>query len=218
MKRTRVKRPYDAPARRAAAGETRAAILRSAERLFLKRGYAATNVADIARAARVAIDTVYASVGTKQALLRTLIETAISGTQQAVPAEQRDYVRAIRAEPDARRKIAIYAQAVRRIHERLAPLVRLLKHAAPGDKALAAIWRSIADRRAANMRRFVADLDGTGALRPDVDRDEAADVIWATNAPEFYLLLVGERGWPPAKFEVWLVRTWIRLLLRDQEA
>jgi hypothetical protein len=163
----------------------------------------------------VAIDTVYASVGTKQIVLRTLIEAAISGTGRAVPAEERDYVQAIRAEPDARGKLTIYAQALGRIHERLAPLIRALKDAAPADDALAALWKTIADRRAANMRLFAADLAATGQLRANVDLDEAADVIWATNAPEFYLLLVGERGWSPDKFEAWLVRAWTRLLLRS---
>lgn len=215
MPRHRVKRPYDASRRRAAAERNRAAILRAAQRLFIARGYAATTVADVARAAKVAVDTVYASIGTKPALFRTLLEAAISGTGRAVPAEERDYVRAIRAEPDARNKLTIYAQALRRIQERLAPLTRVLKDAAPGDKGLRRLWKTIADRRAANMLRFATDLAATGQLRTEVDVQQAADLIWATNAPEFYLLLVGERAWSPASFEAWLARAWIRLLLDD---
>ena len=53
----------------------------------------------------------------------------------------------------------------------------------------------------------------TGQLRPGLDVDEIADVIWATNATEFYLLLVGDRGWTPERFEAWLAASWIRLLL-----
>ncbi len=67
------------------------------------------------------------------------------------------------------------------------------------------------------MRRFATELAATGQLRSDVDIDEAADVIWATNAPELYVLLVEERGWSPEKFEAWLARAWITLLLRDDE-
>ena len=66
------------------------------------------------------------------------------------------------------------------------------------------------------MRLFAADLDGTKQLRADVTVDEAADVIWATNAPEFYLLLVGDRGWSPERFEAWLAAAWARLLLVEQ--
>lgn len=54
-------------------------------------------------------------------------------------------------------------------------------------------------RRAANMRRFVADLAAVATLR--VDPGEAADIVWATNAPEFYQLLVGQRGWSPERYE-----------------
>ena len=52
----------------------------------------------IAKRAGVALDTVYATVGRKPTLFRLLVEGAISGTAQPIPAEQRDYVRAIRAE------------------------------------------------------------------------------------------------------------------------
>jgi len=107
-----VKRRYDATRRRQSAARTRAAILDAARELFAERGYAATPMAAIAERAGVALDTVYASVGRKPALARLLIETAISGTDQAVPAEQRDYVRAVRAAPDAETKIAIYAAAI----------------------------------------------------------------------------------------------------------
>jgi hypothetical protein len=52
------------------AAVTRNAALASARELFVSKGYAATTVADIARHARVAVDTVYATVGRKPALLR----------------------------------------------------------------------------------------------------------------------------------------------------
>ncbi len=215
MKRRPVKRPYDASGRQQAAERRRASILEAARRLFIAQGYAGTTMADVAREAEIALDTIYASIGTKQVLFQTLMEAAISGTDHAVPAEERDYVRAIHAEPDARRKLALYARALRPIYERLAPLTLVLKEAATADEELARLWKGIADRRAANMRRFAAELAATHQLRSDVDVDEAGDVLWATNAPEVYLLLVGDRGWSPAKFEAWLARTWIRLLLRE---
>jgi len=48
-----------------------------------------------------------------------------------------------------------------------------------------------------------------------ISREEAADVIWATNSPEFYVLLVHERGWDPDHYAHWLADAWRRLLLRD---
>src|SRR5260370_14114495 len=119
----RVKRRYDATKRRAAAARTRQAILDAALELFTMRGYSATSMAAIAARADVALDTVYASVGRKPELARLLIETAISGSAQAVPADARDYVQAIRAAADAETKIEIYASAMRRIAGRRAPVL-----------------------------------------------------------------------------------------------
>lgn len=213
MARSRVKRPYDASHRRLAAELTRVRILEAARTLFLQRGYSATTMTGIAREAAVSLDTVYASLGPKDLVFRLLIETAISGTDQAVPAEERDYVRAIREEPTAAGKIALYAAALTRIQARLAPLMQLLKEASAGEPQLRGLWEGISQRRAANMRLFVADLAGTGALDPSLDQEEAADVIWATGAPEMYLLLVQERGWTDARYRAWLSRSWGRWVL-----
>jgi AcrR family transcriptional regulator len=206
-----VKRRYDATKRREAAARTRQAILDAALELFTLQGYTGTSMAAVAARADVALDTIYASVGRKPELARLLIETAISGSTQAVPADERDYVQAIRAAPDAEIKIEIYASAMRMIAGRLAPVLGMIQQAAGAEPDLTSLWREISDRRAANMRRFAADLAAGGALR--VDLDEAADIIWATNAPELYQLLVGQRGWSPDRYERFLADTWRRLLL-----
>jgi len=208
-----VKRRYDATRRRQAADRTRAAILDAARTLFTERGYAATPMTAIADRAGVAVDTVYASAGRKPELARLLIETAISGTDQAIPAGQRDYVHAIQAAPDADTKIAIYAAAVAAIAPRLAPVLAIIQQAARDEPELAALWIQIAERRAANMRLFVADLAAAAPLR--LDLDEAADLVWATNATELYQLLVSQRGWSPQRYEHFLADTWHRLLLAD---
>lgn len=211
------KRRYDATTRKQQARQTRERILQAAGDLFAEQGYPATTMAQIARRAEVSLDTVYAAVGAKPALFRELVEAAISGTAQAVPAEQREYVRAIRMEPDPEAKLRIYAAALRQIHARLAPLLSVVQAAASQSPEIADLWHSIAERRSANMRLFAADLAATGRLRPDVDVDSAADVIWATNSAEFYLLLVHDRGWSPQRFESWLADSWSRLLLTEPE-
>ena len=90
-------RSYDSSRRKAAAAATRHRILGEARRLFIERGYEATTIAAIAAAAGVAPDTVYATVGRKPVLFRLLVEAAISGTSEAVPALEREYVRRVRA-------------------------------------------------------------------------------------------------------------------------
>ena len=213
MGRKPKRRAYDASSRQEGARATRRAILMAARALFLQQGYAATTMPDIARSAEVALDTVYAAVGKKPALFRLLVETAISGDDEAITAEERDYVQAIRAEPAAANKLRIYAGALCRIHPRLAPLVTALQGAASLDSDLKALWREISERRAANMRRFAEDLAQTGSLRAELAIPAAADIIWSLGSPEYYVLLVEQRGWPLAEFERWLGDAWMRLLL-----
>jgi AcrR family transcriptional regulator len=208
-----VKRRYHSPRRAEQAAATRRAVLTAAREAFVTKGYLATTVADIATAAGVAVDTVYAAVGRKPDLLRELIEEAISGTDHAVPAEQRDYVRDVRAAHTAREKITIYAHALTGIQQRLAPVFLALRDAAVTDPTCARVWRQIAQRRAANMHLFAADLRATGELRTDLSDDDVADLIWSMNAPEYWTLLVNDRGWTPTRFRDQLIDTWTRLLL-----
>jgi AcrR family transcriptional regulator len=196
-----------------AAAETRRQILVAAHQLFVDRGYDAMTMQAIAERAGVALDTVYAAVGNKPLLARLLVETAISNMDHALPAEQREYVQRIRAAPDARLKLAIYAAATVDIHGRLAPLVRALQAAASRHSELAEIWRGISERRARNMRLFAANLISTGQTRRGLDNARIADIVWALAAPDMYLLLVEQRGWSAADFEAWLLDTWVRLLL-----
>ena len=208
------KRRYDAAGRQEAASETRRSIMGAARLAFLERGYAAATMTSIARRAGVALDTIYATVGNKPALFRLLVEGALSGSDHPVVALERDYVRAIREETSPKKKLVLYARAVCAIHGRLAPLFRVLQSAAAADPDLAALWNEISKRRAKNMVLFAGELKATGGLRKALDVQEAADIIWSTNSPEFYLLLVEERGWSPERFERWLADAWARLLLK----
>ncbi len=188
-------------------------MLAAARGLFVERGYRATTIAEIAERAGVSVDTVYAAVGRKPALLRELVETAISGGARAVPAERRDYVVEIRAAASARDKIALYAEAVADIQERMAPVFLALRDAAASEPECAALWAEISERRAANMRLFAADLRATGDLRDDLSDERVADIVWSMNAAEYWVLLVRERGWSRDAFAAHLADTWTRVLL-----
>ena len=208
-----VKRKYDSTRRRAQSADTRQRVIDAAREVILEVGYRATTVVAVAARAHVSVDTVYALVGRKPVLLRELIEQAISGTDRTVVAEERDYVKAVVAEPDPARKLAVYAAAVRQIQERIAPLFLALRDAATTEPEAQAVWLQVSRRRAENMRKLARDLRRAGGLRHDISIDDAADVIWATNSSELYALLTGERGWSPERFERWLADAWCRLLL-----
>ena len=205
-------RTYSSAVRRERAAATRGRVLVAARELFLERGYVGTTAREIAARAGVSLDTVYAAAGRKPQIMLELVEEAISGQDHAIPAEARDYVRAVRRAAGAHAKIEIYADALAVVLPRLAPLVQVLREAAPADADCARLWRGIADRRAANMLLFAQDLRATGEVRPDLTDAEVADVVWSTNAPEYYQLLT-ERGWTPDRYRRLVVDLWSRVLL-----
>jgi hypothetical protein len=126
---------------------------------------------------------------------------------------ERDYVWATQAAPTAADKIEVYAAAVATILPRTAPIFVAIREAGVKDPQCADLYAEITGRRAANMRLFVAELRATGQMREDLSDSDAADIVWSMNAAEYYLLLVNERGWTPARFGTHLADTWRRVLL-----
>lgn len=207
------RRRYDTSGRREAAARTRRAIVAAARELFVERGYEAATMAAIAAAAGVSHETVYAVFGPKPALFRHLVELALSGTDEEVPALQRAIVAEVRAEPDPRRILEMFAHTVAQLQERVAPLIAVLSAGAQSDSDLKAFAEELSARRAGHMRLVVLDLTAKTRLRAGVSVEMAADTIWIMNSSEFYLLCVRDRGWTVDYFERWLAETWKLLLL-----
>jgi AcrR family transcriptional regulator len=205
-------RRYRSAVREQQAAATRTAVLAAARGLFTGRGWDATSVADVARAAGVSVDTVYASVGRKPELLLAVVDMVLGSAEEPVPAEQRDYVRAVRAAATAEDKIGVYAAALGRLMPAVAPLVEALRRAGETDPGCRRVWQRLVDRRAANMRLFVADLRAAGGVRADLRPAELADVVWAMNSPEYFLLL-RSRGWSARRYARHLDDAWRRWLL-----
>jgi AcrR family transcriptional regulator len=193
-------RRYRSPRRREQAEETRRAVLEAARELFGGVGYPDTAVAEVARRAGVSVDTVYASVGRKPQLLLAAHDLALGGAD----AEQRDYVRRVRAAPDAATKIAVYADALGRLLPQTVPLAEALRVAGQTDPDCRAVAEQQDARRAANMRLFAADLRATGELREDLTDDEVADLVWTMNSPAFFRLVTSRgRDYAATVADVW---------------
>ncbi len=205
-------RKYDAPRRAEQAARTRRVILAAARDLFATRGYTATTIAAIAQQAGVAVDTIYATIGRKPALMREVVESAISGTDHPLPAQERGYVQRTIAAPTAGQKFAVYAEGLVAVQARLAATFVAVRNAAANDPECAALWAEISQRRAGNMLRFAADLRSTGEIRPDLTDQDVADIIWSMNAAEYFDLL-HQRGWTSERIRTWLCDAWTRLLL-----
>ena len=198
------KRRYDSPRRRLQATATRKEILEAALRLFERRGYAATSMAAIAAEAGVAPKTVYLAFQSKRGLLLALWHLLLRGDEEPVPVGERRWFREVVNEPDPERLLRLNARNSRIVKERAGALLEILRSAAPADDELDALWKRIQGEFYDNQRSIVETLKKNLALRPGLEVDRGADILWALNHPNLYQLLVGERGWTPEQYEEWL--------------
>ena len=207
------RRRYDASGRRARALQTRDEIAAAARRLFQHNGYAATTVAQIAREANVSPETIYKAFGSKAALLGAAVAAAIRGDNQATPLRQRPVIDAIRNEQDPHRQLQLYGKLLAEVNPRLAPLVRVMREAAPADPEIDAALTQLKANRLEGMDEFAALLAARGALRHGVSKQQATDALWTLNSPELYELLVIERGWNPRRYGRWIAQQLAAALL-----
>src|SRR4051812_4176046 len=107
--RVKSRRSYNSPRRREQAAATRREILRAAQRLFERQGYAATTMEAIAAEARVALKTVYVAFETKSGLLRALWHLLLRGDEADAPVGERRWYREILEEPDPESQLRMTA-------------------------------------------------------------------------------------------------------------
>src|SRR5260370_31071903 len=79
-----VPRRYRSDRRDAQARETRRRVLASASAVFLRRGFGAATIREIAADADVSVATVESLLGTKARLLKAAIDVAIAGDDEPV--------------------------------------------------------------------------------------------------------------------------------------
>lgn len=200
--------PYNSPRRAAAAESTREEILRQARELFLAKGYDATTVSEIARAAQVATPTVYASTGGKAALFAELLKPAINDPRAAAAAT------AAHRTDDPRRVMALCAQGARLGQERYWDLVSGLMRRPPDDEQAKQAIANIATKCLAALARIAQHLLDLDALGPGIGLTDATDTLWFYFGQNSWYSLIAERGWTFDRAERWLLRAATRELLR----
>ena len=107
-----VKRRYTSTRRNEQARETRLRVIRAARELFVAQGYGRTTLAEVAREAGVAVETVYAAFGNKATLLRRTWDVDFRGDEEDVPLFDRAEMQAILDEPDLATRIRRHAAFV----------------------------------------------------------------------------------------------------------
>ena len=179
------------------AQQTRQRICDAAKDLFLTRGYAATTITEIARAAGVAHQTVYFTFGSKAAVLAAILDAEIVGDVADVPLLERPQVARIARAADPLRRLHRVVDVACDVTARLAPLYEIVRAGAADDEVRALLDRH-EDQRWHTLRTMA------GMLEPDlaagVTVEEAADRLYALLSHEVLWLLVHRRGWSTARW------------------
>ena len=201
---------YKSARRANAAAETREAIVASARALFLAEGYGSITVPQIAEAAGVAVQTVYASAGGKAEILRVILEPAIHDPNVDIT------MRAITEAEHPSVVIDLIARGTRRAHERHWPVLFRLIRQTWAEPAAAAVVEAGIKLYLETLEVTVDRLLGLGGLRPELDRRHAVDLLWFHVGQGAWFTFVGDRGWTFDEAEAWLASAAKRALLTPE--
>jgi len=191
---------------------TREEIFRQAEKMFLDNGYVGTTIDAIAREAGVAVQTIYNSAGSKAAILNTILERIVTGTDASVTVSEIMTAR-VEAATDLPAAVQVLADWMVEFNGRAGAVFAVLKQAAAVDPEVDRLDRMRSRRRLQNYRRAAAQFRERGAIPPGTSDAEMAASIWAIGHPDVYTALVVEAGWAVDDYRRWVSGTLARLMI-----
>lgn len=180
-------------------------ILRAARGLFESNGFTATTINQIASEAAVSAPTIYATFGSKAALVVELLDQLEADAADVAVDDGRP--------ANADDALLGWIRAHTRIFEEGRSLLRVIRQAL-GEPSVAELAAE-GDR---HRRRALEDVIGRLAegdrLRPGLDITDATDQAWALSSTWVFLDLTDRCGWTTTRYRDWLHESLRRLLLR----
>lgn len=189
--------PPSQPLRQRHADVTRQAILLAARALFAEKGYANTPIRLLAEQAGVAVQTVYATFGSKPRVLVGLLDLIDQQSVEPIVG------RLMKAE-DPGEMLNLVAAMERQVREQASDVLRLVVQGAATDAEVAAVWQQGLDRHRDGVQRTCERLARSGHLRPGLAVDDAIDTMLALTSLEAHDEIVNRRGRSHDDYERWL--------------
>lgn len=205
-------RSYDSSGRQEQARQTKLAIIRAAQRLFIAQGYGRTTIAEIAADAGVSAETVYAAFKNKPTLLHRAWDITIGGDDENVVFHERPEVVAIRSEPDLAKRLMLHATFSTATARRMTPFMRAIQAAAGSEPAAAKMLTEMNRQRLVGLAVMASEAAETGQLA--VSEEECRDIVWSFTDGTLWHQLVVERGWTDERYADWVGRMWVQMLVR----
>lgn len=200
-------RSYRSPVRQQRAVDTRRRITGAASELFAEHGFAWTTVADIAARAGVAAPTVYATFGSKGAIVRALL------AQMEQDADSPDWTRRITQETDPHAKLAAFAGWTATLLSSSKSVIAVARGAA-ADPAINELREEGDRHRREGLRALIASLADLKALPAELTQEHALDRAWMLTGVELYLSATEGCRWTDKEYQRWLTALLQQQLLR----
>jgi AcrR family transcriptional regulator len=189
---------------------TRRRVVEAARELFLSRGYVATTMADIARQAGVALQSVYTAGQSKADLLHLVTDLAVAGDDQEVMLVDRPEYAAIAAESDPVRQVQMFARMIATTMERLAPVWIAYREAAAVDPKAASNLVAAHRRRRETFGTLIRMVPEQRLRQP---YERSADTMWAMGSIDVFLLYRTILDWDASRYAEWLNDTLVDQLV-----
>ena len=185
-------RGYDARGRQADADARRQRVIDSARRLFLERGSPATSIADVAEAATVSPQMIYASFGGKAGILARVVDVAAGGDDENVLLRERAASVAARAIDDPRERLRAMARQSAELNERVGPVLALVDSASSADESVGELRERITSAMREDCPRRGPGFAARPTARPH-DRGGRRRPAYHRRSP--HLAVARRRGW-----------------------
>lgn len=197
--------------RREQAAETRVRMVQAALEVFGEHGYTGARMADIAKRAGVAVQTVYFTFHTKPELLQACYEHAVLG-EDGLPPMARPAMKAAFVARSGRAAVRSFVDGTTEIVARAAAIDDVARSASHEPEAVE-VRRHSESLRRDGYQRFVLHLDEHFGLREGLDVETATDLTLTLAGGGTYLTL-RSYGWSDQQYAEWLADLLAVQLLR----
>jgi AcrR family transcriptional regulator len=191
------RRGYSSPLRAEQATATRRRIAAAALELFAGNGFAGTTVAAIADRAGVSVQTVYATFGTKGAIVRSLL------SQMEEDAGAQEWRARIAEDSDPGSKLMAFARWTCAMLSSSSAVIAAAEGAA-SDPAILQLRAEGDQHRRQALEGLVSVIAEGGALREAISQETAVDRAWMLTGVDLYFAATAGCGWADDEYAEWL--------------
>jgi hypothetical protein len=96
--------------------------------------------------------------GNKKTILKELVDVSVAGDYEPLPTLQRPWVLDVIEELDAARHVRLQVRNARKIHERVSPVLEVVRKAATVDEEIEALWETNKQQRLTVQGHLLARL------------------------------------------------------------